>query len=335
LLAKPRTYRSIQLLRFLASLQVVLFHISILKDGYKGVDLFFVISGFVIYSSSLNKLGSGFTNAILFLLKRVIRIFVPYWSILLLIISTGYYYSLIGNLSLKDQLGSIFLLPGHIPFFEVTWSLSYELYFYFLFSLAILIPFSVKIRKWLFITAIIITGILLCLHAANYLLTNKALNFLAGNNIWEFLLGIIAALFCSKLVKKITAVSVVLFAIAIIGFTCIYIPYGNQQSHPVYGLAAFIIVLISVRLEDLKRLNIPRTFVILGDASYITYLVHVPIREVFFSKLQVTIFNKIIYIAIVYVASIAIHLVYEKRVLYKSNSILYKLFNKKQPMRKA
>jgi len=312
----------------------VFFHISILKDGYKGVDLFFVISGFVIYSSSKHKIGSGLGNALFFLLKRVVRIFVPYWSILLLIFLTGYYHIIIGNAVFEEQLKSIFLLPGHNPFFEVSWSLSFELYFYFLFSLFIFIPFSRKAVKWIFITAITLITILLLLRTTNYITTGKAVNFLAGSNIWEFLLGIAAALACTRILQKVTPVVLVLFITAIVVFACIYIPYGNHESQIVYGPSAFVIVLIITRLEELKRMNINRAFVILGDASYITYLVHVPLREIFFTHRQVSLLNKIIYIAITYIASVLIHLVYEKKVLSKLNDQLYRLFYKPVLLRK-
>src|ERR1044072_5783967 len=93
-------FRSIQVLRFAAALYVTLFHIThwwnynensfpkLFQFGYGAVDLFFVISGFVIVQSAF-ALQPGWASLLEFLKNRLGRIYPAYWLFLLLFIVTG------------------------------------------------------------------------------------------------------------------------------------------------------------------------------------------------------------------------------------------------------
>ncbi|MBE2288046.1 MAG: acyltransferase, partial [Chitinophagaceae bacterium] len=67
-------YRELDALRGIAAIMVVLFHYSILQVGTTGVDLFFIISGFVILMS-VSKVNSG----IEFVINRISRLYPTYW----------------------------------------------------------------------------------------------------------------------------------------------------------------------------------------------------------------------------------------------------------------
>src|SRR4051812_24481767 len=122
------TLSSIQGLRFIAAFLVLLFHLEISYSGYKGVDLFFVISGFVIYySTHLEKVANKAEQRKKFVINRLTKIFILYWSSLIALFSINQFPLDI------HALGSFFLVPGHKSILGVSWSLSYELYFYFLF----------------------------------------------------------------------------------------------------------------------------------------------------------------------------------------------------------
>ena len=96
----PVYFNSIQLLRFFAALYVVLFHISspwnhtayyftnLFNRGYRAIDLFFVISGFVVLQSG-DTSNTGLRASGQFLKRRFIRLYPVYWILLLLFLAAG------------------------------------------------------------------------------------------------------------------------------------------------------------------------------------------------------------------------------------------------------
>src|SRR5688572_27360115 len=126
------TLYSLQLLRFIAAMLVLLFHLRLDPSGYKGVDVFFVISGFVMYYSAylLKK-----PKAYVFIINRLTKIFLLYWIALIFLFFVQPF-----NID-KNFLKTFLLIPGHHSVIGVSWSLSYELYFYFIFALLVyLVP---------------------------------------------------------------------------------------------------------------------------------------------------------------------------------------------------
>ena len=144
---------NIQFLRFVAAMLVVIYHSaaglpandSVFQAvfsaggslGFAGVDIFFVISGFIMAHTSANH--SGFTDSFDFVRRRLARIFSGYWPFFVLaLVIFGYFRP--EHFADSNLLKSFFLWPqtlNHI-LLELTWTLSYELYFYLLFSLLIL-----------------------------------------------------------------------------------------------------------------------------------------------------------------------------------------------------
>src|SRR4051794_32459744 len=144
----------IQVLRFVAAAAVVAFHVlGVAPDGYKvpenavsyvlsyggrGVDLFFVISGFIIfYATQLNENnGAGVTPAE-FLRRRVARI-VPLYFLVIAAVTT-LAITLPATFGAPDwstprhilkSLAFIAFTDGDMPVVYVGWSLEYEMYFY-------------------------------------------------------------------------------------------------------------------------------------------------------------------------------------------------------------
>jgi exopolysaccharide production protein ExoZ len=145
---------SIQSLRGAASLLVILFHLSLAekklwpesnvhffsffeKVGFIGIDLFFVISGFIMVWISYEHLGN-YKKIGEFLKKRFLRIYPTYWAMCLLVFLTVKLHWGI-NLSLQDisateKIQELLLLPANYHgFVQVAWSLSFEMLFYFIF----------------------------------------------------------------------------------------------------------------------------------------------------------------------------------------------------------
>ena len=168
--------QSIQILRGLAALAVVLFHIRSLEikgiaangmtetpiigglftNGYAGVDLFFVISGFIMVYVT-NGLREGFGTALDFLFARITRIYPVWW----LFAGLMAVYMIVAHGLMSNGLGwgvisrseplipylikSFALFPqGEHPILGVGWTLVHEVYFYLVFTVFLLLP-----RKWL------------------------------------------------------------------------------------------------------------------------------------------------------------------------------------------
>lgn len=144
---------NIQFLRFIAAMLVVLYHSagslpandSVFQAfftwgesiGFAGVDIFFVISGFIMAHTSSRQ--AGFRDSFDFARRRLARIFSGYWPFFILaVVIFGYFRA--EHFADSNLLKSFFLWPqslNHV-LLEVTWTLSFELYFYLLFSALII-----------------------------------------------------------------------------------------------------------------------------------------------------------------------------------------------------
>ena len=156
-----QTFRGVQALRGIAALSVMLFHFrwninaqipgrgdALFGWGATGVDLFFLISGFVITLSAA-KAPQGISGALNFLKKRALRILPAYYIILVIsfflsgAMSTFHYADKTENFI--SALTFMPILPDHAPFyvddggmFGVRWTLNYEVMFYLFISVALL-----------------------------------------------------------------------------------------------------------------------------------------------------------------------------------------------------
>lgn len=164
---------------------------SILSIGAVGVDIFFVISGFLIYGGLLRKDTEYFT----FLKRRVRRIYPTYIAVFLIYVAISALFreeSKIPADPLKAIIflaQSFFLLPGMlyiVPLIVVAWTLSYEFFFY------LTVPFFTKaLHQWrvgrrvrLFMIAMLpVAMMLVCPH---FLKTHPLLLlFIAGMILYE------------------------------------------------------------------------------------------------------------------------------------------------------
>lgn len=108
---------------------------NLFRGGFLGVDIFFVLSGFVMYWAHNKDFGDAGQLKI-FVKKRIVRIFPLYWIILFAkLLKEGVMPSLLVLTS------AVFLIPyPHVPYINVAWTLSYELFFYFALGCMIILP---------------------------------------------------------------------------------------------------------------------------------------------------------------------------------------------------
>jgi peptidoglycan/LPS O-acetylase OafA/YrhL len=293
---------SIQILRALAALFVVYTHSvtqmgifalgwqqrtpALISIGTFGVDLFFVISGFIIYHSAERL--SGRTPALSFLWHRFRRINPVYYAAVLLTVTT-WIPSLLRHqrppVTGWQILSWTILLP--IPgdparAISQAWSLSFEWFFYLLFFLLILLRWKRK--------AVILCCCLGGLTLLGWLLRGELTGlaiFYTDPLLLEFLLGVVIGFLYRRWSPgRKTALLLLLPGIAL-GLLFMLTSFGDYQAvlapppplrylHAIFwGSAAALIVAGCVFLEK-SNAFIPRhpLILLLGDASYSIYLFH-------------------------------------------------------------
>jgi len=264
----------IDLLRFLAAVWVCLFHINdmivfhsnwyfnIVYNGFLGVPVFFVISGYCIYYAAHHaKTASGF------IIRRLFRIYPAYWLSLIVTISCLIVRKLIHGdnpvhlpktpgsfLETVSLLSSPFSAVTNINY--VSWTLTYEIFFYLLVFIGLLLP---AVYRLLWIIVISIAVFFLPQH------DNWPLFFI---QYWPyFCLGMIIfrMLHC---MNEYFWLNIVLLVLTIAGFFFITTPAPKIITGAITG--ALIII---NHFKPLKSNRVSR----LGDYSYAIYLIHIPV----------------------------------------------------------
>ena len=294
---------SIQFLRALAALLVVYCH-SIdlqvkhavsyqqnffhLQDfGAIGVDIFFVISGFII--SFIGHDINGRQQTYQFLKKRFVRIN-PYYYLVSAVAFLLFLYQNNGAFTFKSVLKTITLLPVEPgseiwwPILAIGWTLSFEWFFYLLFS--VLIYNSIKSKEaYLIIMLLSLVALGVTLNSSLIII-----QFITHPIILEFGAGaLIGWLFRNKKIPSTLAFTSLMISVVCF-LMLVQFGYGKvSESDQVlsgqvtflrlfyFGIPSILLVFGCVFLEAQSKLNViweNQTFQLLGNASYSIYLVH-------------------------------------------------------------
>lgn len=295
------TLRNIQISRGVAALIVLLAHANLMVGktlfdgaliiGWCGVDFFFVLSGFIIYMTSSRYVGvSGQLRP--YLLRRIKRVFPIYWIYTVLVLFlAGFVFAVTGvnlisyaDLSIVGLIQTTLLLPsdvpaGVMPVLPVAWTLSYELLFYALFGIALLVKPKVSLGLALAWVVAISAGANGFFEGASH--TSLLWVLIQTRNL-EFLMGCLSAwAVCSNRIH--VGLGRPMLCVGLLMLTASWVNahfqfrWAPQTEFLVFGVPFFFIVTGSALL-DLKgntahRL-LSRVAVFLGDASYSIYLVH-------------------------------------------------------------
>lgn len=281
---------SIQALRGVAALVVVLFHASVLSIDYlagaiyspwtlvgkAGVDLFFVISGFVMVYTTYRRFDEP-GAATRFAISRISRIYPPYWILAAMVFL--YWLHNPGGVNSKsgqvNLLTSFLLLPGGgLPLVPVAWTLVCEVFFYFVFWLVMVFG-----SARLLLPCISLWG--LCV------LTNTAVGLVNANAMvrglplspfnLEFIVGVLLALMgIRRGGRSALIVSLMAFAAMAVGFQLT----GQEESIPVANRVLLFLAPCAGLVYGLVALETsgwrPSRFLVwIGDWSYSLYLVHI------------------------------------------------------------
>jgi exopolysaccharide production protein ExoZ len=288
---------SIQYLRAIAALMVAYFHACVQiplftpyfrndmlgRDSLaSGVDIFFVISGFIMMVTSKTTPPGEFAA------RRIIRVVPLYWILTSLLAALALAFpslfrTTVVNLEfyVKSMLFIPYLNPGHaqdlVPLLVPGWSLNFEMFFYAIFALVLFAPQ----RRRLGINGIVFVGLVL----TAFLLSNSGVRsewlFYGDIRIFEFWMGMLIAHFFlhSELKFPLWVPWVILAG----GFAAIIFPFAppgfmaNAAGRTLIAnmLPAAAIVFGAVALEQSKKVGVHAGLMFLGNASYSLYLSHI------------------------------------------------------------
>ncbi|WP_370232336.1 acyltransferase family protein [Marinobacter nauticus] len=304
--ATSRRVTELDGLRGIAALWVVLYHLwaavarrdvdwltsavgEFFHAGWLGVDIFFVLSGFVItHSVTKTRVTSAFIPR--FILRRSIRIDPPYWAAIILAI----FFMVLKNLLFPSEsvvVPSAQVVIAHIFYLQnllelgnissVFWTLCLEFQFYIFFAISYYFySFLGQENKKRVSYILLITGIAACFFSP--ILRFSSFNFPLPGTIfpyaYEFILGIIAY-HCSK--GRIGYKYLIFSVLGSVVVTSMFKPFY-------YGVVPLLTLLVIYVASEGKRilvLNV-RSVQFLGKISYSLYLTHAVVGWVVISLLS-------------------------------------------------
>lgn len=291
----------IQFLRGFAVLSVLFYHADIipLLGGYLGVDIFFVISGYLITSIILRDIDNGTFSFSGFYLRRAKRLLPAAYNTLIFTTLLSYAFLTVPQWTdyIKQLIGAVtftanLVLPFQTGYFENaaegkpllhTWSLSVEEQYY------LTIPFLIylipsKWRGWALLVGAVIS-LIACLTFVSFPFTYWRLPTIDSQTIaffslptraWEMLVGSLLAWKSSNSILAVPRKYKFAALLLIIVVTCFPIDSIHPRGDAVLVVLATAIILAGEK--DWLPVNmVSRTMAKVGDFSYSLYLVHWPL----------------------------------------------------------
>jgi peptidoglycan/LPS O-acetylase OafA/YrhL len=292
--------REVDGLRALAVLPVIFFHAGFgaFRGGFVGVDIFFVISGYLITSILIAEASSNTYSLINFYERRARRILPALFVVMFTCLPFAWAWMTPQELKgLSQSVAAVCAFASNIYFWRYsgyfesaselkpllhTWSLAVEEQFYLFFPVLIAIIWRYG-RRWVWgMLGLIALGSLLLAQSKSFTDSTFAF-FLLPTRAWELFIGSFVALAASerhqefghKLSQILSIVGVAMIVLAIFGFDR-YTPFpGVYALVPTLG-AAFVIMFANPGTWVGQILS-SRLFVGVGLISYSAYLWHQPL----------------------------------------------------------
>lgn len=288
--------REIDGLRAVAVVPVILFHagFDVFSGGYVGVDVFFVISGYLITSIIISDLENGTFSISQFYERRARRILPALYVVMLCCIPFAWMWMLPGELKeFSQSIVAVIFFASNILFWRQegyfapaaelnpllhTWSLAVEEQYYLIIPVFMLVAWRLGRTRVFWLICIIAT---FSLAASEWGWRNEpAANFyLAPTRAWELLIGAICAFWLTGREQRSsnwlsqTGLALILFSIFYYDEAT---PFPSLYSLvPVLGTALIIVFAGPTTLA--ARLLGTRVFVGIGLISYSAYLWHQPL----------------------------------------------------------
>ncbi len=275
----------LQVLRGIAIIFVMIEHVPYWGFGAFGVDIFFVISGFVtMYSTADEASAGGFK----FILRRFLRIAPLYYIMTILTFLGLLVFPDMFRLTTADPVylvKSLLFIPFDIagqtmPIVRVGWCLNYEMVFYLIFFIAMKISHRYR--------GLITSAVIVVMAAVGQIVNfeNSALRFWFGENPLEFVFGVTAFYICLKLYpffcsfreKKGKTALIVVFSAVCIALMVLMSRHMNYLGVPRlarvlnWGIPSFVIFLMGYWTDCMVSVSGLPMFI--GNISYSLFLSH-------------------------------------------------------------
>ena len=282
----------VQYLRAVAALMVAYLHLGGQMPHYSrflvfgrlqmGVDIFFVISGFIMFVTSHDSRPGEFA------VRRIIRIVPLYWLLTIALAAMA----LIGpQLFRSTVLSSAYLVksllfipyanPGQdgnlFPLLVPGWTLNFEMFFYLVFTVVLF----AKLRYRLALSLVVFSVVFVVGTRAELPATRSVFAFYGNPRLFEFWAGMLIGHFYAR--RTLSIPRVACFAMIIVGLLVLatnyqdlapfYRPMGENALS--YLVPSAAIVLGVVGLEYSGGVRYLKWPALLGDASYSIYLGHI------------------------------------------------------------
>lgn len=283
---EPKRYLELDALRGMAALFVVFYHFTLGQGvwwgfnlGVTGVDLFFLISGFVIFMS-INKVSSGTE----FVINRISRLYPTYWAcvsitfgvmVLLRLIHFGAAHD--SHAGLLEYLGNMTMFQYYLGIHDLDipyWTMIVEMLFY----IVILILYSTKQLKhivaigYVITTLIFINGLFVILHWRHV----RPVYFPLINHFPLFFAGIIFFKLATKTIKPASGYIAIVFCLLV--QLAIYPFAGPAHEHVSWGqytcMLLFYFTLFVLFINNWLRFIVSKPALFLGRISFALYLIH-------------------------------------------------------------
>ena len=301
----------IQALRGFAALCVVLTH-AMLESGWRvadhgvthypslgevGVDIFFVISGFIMVVVAAGEFGRN-GAPLTFLKKRIIRIVPLYWIMSAILVGVILLFPTLVEHPVLDWrywIKSLFFIPaehpiegGLRPLLVVGWTLQYEMLFYALFAFGLLLPRAIGLGVVLSLLTILVA------YGLVFEPSGAILRFYVNPIMLEFAAGIgIGWLY----IRNFRLPAVFIYAMPLAGIVVMaaawWLAFSIELSRVVnFGIPAALVVAGFVLPRGCETTEAGRLWRALGDGSYAIYLSHLFVLAALAAVLDVSIITE-------------------------------------------
>ncbi len=282
-------------------LPVILFHAGFetFSGGFVGVDVFFVISGYLITTIILEELDQGKFSIVNFYERRARRILPALFFVVLVCIPFAWFWMLPSDMrNFTQSLVAVSIFASNILFwlendyFDTaaerkpllhTWSLAVEEQYYILFPIFLILFWRMGKRFILVTLALFFLASLALAHWGSYAKPAAAF-YLLPTRSWEVLIGVFAAFYLSKANRKVFSkaasefggwLGVVLILYAIFAYSKATPFPGFYALVPTFGTS--LIILFATQQTTVGKFLGNKAFVCIGLISFSAYLWHQPL----------------------------------------------------------
>ena len=291
----PAVITNVQALRGIAALFVLIAHIAgaeiaygggnqilapFFRLGETGVDLFFMISGFIMVK--ITRAQDTLTST-QFLARRAIRVYPLYWiaTSVLVILYIGKQVIFGESTNISNLFASLLLWPQErLPVLPVGWTLEHEMYFYVVFAGILALPANWFVRSFFIWAALIGAGMALGLGQFH-----SVLALIVDPLTFQFLIGVAIALFLER-GRTVAIPGTMILAAGIIWLFAIFLfwadtlyPDGltNHTARVLVFTGPWALILLGALQIEQQGIIAPNWLRYCGDISYSLYLFHLPV----------------------------------------------------------